>query len=146
MSMSDPVRHPGDREDGLSLHGSVKRGPVKRWAWFLLGWVMVALGFIGAMLPVMPTTIFLILAAACFSHSSPRFERWLLDHRWFGDPIRRWRENRAIPLKAKIVAIVSMAGGFVVMLLTVAPPLWAALAVAVSLLVCAAYVATRPNG
>ena len=63
-------------------------------------------------------------AASCFSHSSPRFERWLLDHRWFGDPIRRWRENRAIPLKAKIVAIVSMAGGFVVMLLTVAPPLW----------------------
>jgi uncharacterized membrane protein YbaN (DUF454 family) len=139
--MSDPVHHPGDPDDGRPIHG-----PVKRWAWFLLGWVMVALGFIGAMLPVMPTTIFLILAAACFSHSSPRFERWLLEHRWFGDPIRRWREDRAIPLKAKIVAIVSMGGGFLVMLLTVAPPLWADLVVAASLTVCAVYVATRPNG
>lgn len=121
------------------------RDSVKRWCWFLLGWVMVALGFIGAMLPVMPTTIFLILAAACFSHSSPRFERWLLEHRWFGDPIRRWRENRAIPLKAKVVAIGSMAGGFAIMILTVAPPLWADLLVALMLLSCALFVATRPN-
>jgi len=139
--MTDSEQHSDDAGESRPRHG-----PVKRWAWFLLGWVMVGLGFIGAMLPVMPTTIFLILAAACFSHSSPRFERWLLDHRWFGEPIRRWRENRAIPFKAKVIAIVSMAGGFVVMLLTAAPPLWADLVVAGSLIGCAAYVATRPNG
>jgi len=121
-------------------------GPIKRWGWFALGWVMVALGFVGALLPVMPTTIFLILAAACFSHSSPRFERWLLDHQWFGPSIRRWRESRAIPLKAKIVAIASMAGGYVVMLLTVGPAPWIALLVAAGLAGCALYVATRPNG
>lgn len=120
--------------------------PIKRWGWFALGWVMVALGFIGALLPVMPTTIFLILAAACFSHSSPRFEHWLLDHRWFGPPIRRWRENGAIPRKAKIVAIVSMAGGYGVLLATAAPALWICLAVAAGLIACAAYVATRPDG
>lgn len=119
--------------------------PIKRWGWFALGWVMVALGFVGALLPVMPTTIFLILAAACFSHSSPRFERWLLDHKWFGPSIRRWRESRAIPRRAKIVAIASMAGGYGVMLLTAKPPLWGGLLVGAGLLGCALYVASRPD-
>lgn len=122
------------------------KGPIKRWGWFALGWVMVALGFIGALLPVMPTTIFLILAAGCFSHSSPRFETWLLEHRWFGSSIRRWRENRAIPLKAKVLAIGSMAGGYGIMLYTTHPAWWIDLIVATGLIACASYVATRPNG
>jgi uncharacterized membrane protein YbaN (DUF454 family) len=119
--------------------------PIKRWGWFALGWAMVALGFVGLLLPVMPTTIFLILAAGCFSHSSPRFEQWLLDHRWFGPSIRRWRERGAIPLKAKILAIGSMAGGYVVLLLTVQLAWWIDLIVASALIGSAAYVATRPN-
>jgi uncharacterized membrane protein YbaN (DUF454 family) len=119
--------------------------PIKRWGWFALGWMMVALGFIGAILPVMPTTIFLILAAACFSHSSPRFEAWLLDHRWFGSSIRRWRESGAIPRKAKVLAIGSMAGGFGVLLVTAAPVWWLALIVGCALLACAIFVATRPD-
>lgn len=119
--------------------------PIKRWGWFALGWAMVALGFIGALLPVMPTTIFLILAAGCFSHSSPRFERWLLEHRWFGASIRRWRERGAIPRKAKILAITSMAGGYGVLLLTVRPVWWVDLIVAAALLACALFVATRPD-
>lgn len=119
--------------------------PIKRWGWFALGWIMVVLGFVGLLLPVMPTTIFLIFAAGCFSHSSPRFERWLLDHRWFGPSIHRWRERGAIPLKAKIVAIVSMAGGYVVLLLTVNPVWWVDLIVASALIASAAYVASRPN-
>ncbi|KKC27559.1 YbaN family protein [Sphingomonas sp. SRS2] len=121
------------------------KDPLKRWGWFALGWLMVALGFIGILLPVMPTTIFLIFAAACFSHSSPRFEAWLLDHRWFGPPIRRWRASGAIPRNAKIVAIVSMAGGYGVMLYTVQPAWWIDLLVALALLACAIYVASRPN-
>ena len=118
---------------------------MRRWGWFILGWGMVALGFVGLLLPVMPTTVFLILAAACFSHSSPRFERWLLDHRWFGSSIRRWRERGAIPLGAKIVAIVSMAGGYVVLLVTVEPVLWVDLIVGAALIASATYVATRPD-
>ncbi|KAG1263441.1 hypothetical protein G6F65_014523 [Rhizopus arrhizus] len=51
-----------------------------RWLWFALGWVMVGLGVIGALLPVMPTTIFLILAVGCFARSSPKFEQRLLAH------------------------------------------------------------------
>ena len=121
------------------------KSPLARWGWFLLGWVMVALAIIGALLPVMPMTIFLILAAGCFSHSSPRFEAWLLDHRWFGPPIRRWRERGAIPRKAKLIAIASMAGGYVVLLVTAHPVWWAGLLVALGLLACAIYVATRPD-
>lgn len=121
------------------------KSPIARWGWFILGWVMVGLGIVGALLPVMPTTIFLILAAGCFSHSSPRFEKWLLDHKWFGPSIRRWRERRAIPRKAKIVAIASMAGGYAVLLFTANPPWWIDLIVAAALIACAAYVATRPD-
>ena len=119
--------------------------PIKRWGWFALGWAMVALGFIGLLLPVMPTTIFLILAAGCFSHSSPRFEAWLLDHRWFGTSIRRWRERRAIPRKAKILAIGSMAAGYAVLLVGTQPVWWVDLAVAAALIASACYVATRPD-
>ena len=118
---------------------------MKRWAWFILGWLLVALGFIGALLPVMPTTIFLIGAAACFARCSPRFERWLLDHPWFGQPLRDWREHRAIPLKAKIFAITSMAGGFAIFLYTLRPHMWLGALVGASILACAIYVGTRPN-
>ncbi len=121
------------------------KGPIKRWGWFLLGWLLVALGVVGIFLPIMPTTIFMILAAGCFSHSSPRFEAWLLDHRLFGTPIRRWRERGAIPRKAKIFAIGSMAGGYVVMLVTTEPLWWVDPIVACVLIACAVYVATRPD-
>jgi len=120
-------------------------GPIQRWSWFVLGWVMVGLGIIGLMLPVMPTTIFMILAAGCFSHSSPRFERWLLEHRWFGGPIRRWRERGAIPRGIKMVAISSMAAGFAILLATVRPALWLDFALGAVLLACAIYVVSRPD-
>lgn len=106
---------------------------------------MVALGFIGALLPVMPTTVFLIGAAGCFARSSPRFERWLLDHRWFGPSLRNWREHRAIPLKAKLLAITSMAGGFMIFLATAHAPAWLAGLVGAALLASAGYVGTRPH-
>ena len=114
-----------------------------RWAWFALGWVMVALGLIGAVLPVMPTTIFLIFAAGCFSRSSPRFEAWLLDHRWMGPPIRRWRERGAIPTGAKILAIGSMGGGYALLLLA-GPPAWVAVLAGLFVAGCAIFVGTRP--
>ncbi len=73
-----------------------------------LGMLFVALGGVGLVLPVMPTTPFLLLAAACFARSSPRFHARLLDTRLFGPLIRSWQENRSIPAKAKVTAILSI--------------------------------------
>lgn len=70
-----------------------------------IGIISVGLGTIGVFLPLLPTTPFLLLAAACFIRSSDRLYNWLIHHRWFGRYIRNYREHRAITLSAKIVAL-----------------------------------------
>jgi hypothetical protein len=72
----------------------------------IVGTIAVGLGVAGIFLPLLPTTPFLLLAAACYARSSPRFYSWLMNHRWFGGYIRNYRENRAMELRAKISAIV----------------------------------------
>ena len=115
-----------------------------RIIYFCLGWVMVALGVIGLVMPLMPGAVFLIVAAACFARSSPRLEAWLLDHPTFGKPLRDWRAAGAIPRPAKAMACVGMTIGFVVFCYTFAPSVPLALGVAVGFLVCAVYVVSRP--
>ena len=73
-----------------------------------LGSVAVGLGALGAVLPGLPTTIFLLLAAACYVRSSDRLYNWLVNHRTFGPLIRRFRERRAMTRRSKVVALVSM--------------------------------------
>ncbi len=60
------------------------------------GWLSVFAGLLGILLPVLPTTPFLLLAAFCFSRSSERLHRWMINHPWFGPPIRQWQENHTI--------------------------------------------------
>src|SRR5688572_12689768 len=80
----------------------------RRILYFGLGWMFFVLGLIGAVLPVVPTTPFMLLAAWAFSNSSRRFEQWLLEHRWFGPGIKRWREHRVVPAKVKRVSYATM--------------------------------------
>ena len=115
-----------------------------RWLWFSLGWLMVALGAIGALLPVMPTTIFLILAVACFARSSPAFERRLLDHPRYGPALRLWREQGAISRKGKCFAGTGMAVGFAVFWWSAHPSWKLALCVGAVFAASAAYVLSRP--
>ncbi|MCG4455552.1 YbaN family protein [Pseudomonas sp. MMS21-TM103] len=81
------------------------RSPLIRYALLTLGWLCVALGVIGIFLPVLPTTPFLLLAAACFVRSSKRFYLWLVMHPRLGPWIRDYLEGQGIPLKAKVYSI-----------------------------------------
>ena len=116
-----------------------------RFMFFGLGCVMISLAVIGALLPVMPTTIFLILAAWCFGKSSPRLETWLLDHPRFGPGLRRWREEGAIAPRAKLMAVSGMAFGYALFWVEAKPRLLLAGVVAVFMLSSAAYVVSRPK-
>lgn len=70
------------------------------------GIVSVALGAIGIFVPLMPSTVFLLIAAACFVRSSERLYRWLMTHRLFGAYIRNYREHRAMPARTKAFVLV----------------------------------------
>ena len=84
------------------------RNPLVRSALLVIGWLAVLLGVIGIFLPVLPTTPFLLLAAACFVRSSRRFYDWLVMHPRLGPWFRDYLEGNGIPLKAKIYAIATM--------------------------------------
>ena len=66
-----------------------------------LGWFFVLLGIVGAVLPLLPTTPFLIIALALFSKSSPRFHQMLLDNRWFGQGLKQWEESKTVSPQTK---------------------------------------------
>ncbi len=105
---------------------------------------MLALGFVGVVVPLMPTTIFINLAAWCFARSSPRLEAWLLSHPRFGPTLRAWNESGAVSRRAKIMACVGMAAGFALFWIGAHPRFWLAAVVAGLLLASAFYVVTRP--
>ena len=77
----------------------------RRWLLATTGVLCVALAIVGVLLPLLPTTPFLLLAAACFAHSSDRLYDWLTTHRWLGPYIRNYREHRAVTMRAKVFAL-----------------------------------------
>jgi len=133
----DDASGPGSGLDALSR--------LRRAGYLAAGFVLFGLGIVGAFLPVMPTTIFIILAAFCFGRSSPALEAWLLDHPRFGVPLRAWREEGAIPTRAKVFAVAGMALGYGLFLVSAHPGRGAMLAVAAVMLAGAAYVLSRPR-
>ncbi|EPV2499424.1 DUF454 family protein [Enterobacter cloacae] len=90
---------------------------MQRTILIIIGWLAVVLGTLGVVLPLLPTTPFILLAAWCFARSSPRFHHWLLYRSWFGGYLRHWQKHRAMPLGAKPRAIA-------VILITFAISLW----------------------
>jgi uncharacterized membrane protein YbaN (DUF454 family) len=109
-----------------------QRGPVARAGWLLGGLVAVALGSIGIVVPGMPTTVCFIVAAWCFSHSSPRLERWVLSLPRIGPMVRDYRAGLGMPRRAKVIAI-SMIVVFVTLSVVVFIGTWPVRAVVLAL-------------
>lgn len=89
---------------------------MKRTILIIIGWLAVVLATLGVVLPLLPTTPFLMLAAWCFARSSPRFHHWLLYRSWFGSYIRHWQNHRALPPGAKPRALIFIVLTFAVSL------------------------------
>ena len=90
----------------------------------VLGSISLALGIIGIFVPLLPTTPFLLLTAALYFKGSPRLYNWLLNHRHFGPIVRNFRENKAIPLRAKIISLTLMWGTMGYCILFLIPIFW----------------------
>ncbi len=114
-----------------------------RYALIGLGWVNVALGAIGIVVPGMPTTVFLLVALWAFSKSSERFSTWLYEHRRLGPPIRAWHEHRVIAPRAKAAALATMTVSLALMAATGA---WQLPAIAGAVMVpVALFIVSRPS-
>jgi uncharacterized membrane protein YbaN (DUF454 family) len=133
--VSDHLRHG---------HGSA---PPSRWRWalFVLGWLFFGLGVLGAFLPVLPTTPFMLLALWAFSKSSQRFHDWLRNHRVFGPPLQRWDRDHVVPLWAKAVAMSSMAASLAWVTFAMDAPWYAIAGMAAVMAAGVAYVARFPS-
>ena len=130
-------------ESPLLAVESVEAPQVARWPWLVLGVVNIGLAVLGAMLPVMPSTVFGIAAAACFARSSPKLERRVLEHPTLGPSVLAWRREGAIPLRGKMAACAGMSVSMGLVLLKGNPTV--SLIVFAVLAASAAYVLSRPT-
>ena len=115
-----------------------------RVLWLMLGVVSMACGIAGAILPLVPTTPFLLLAAFAFARSSPRLHTWLVTHPRLGPPIDDWNRYGAINRRAKIMAIAVMLATLAVSVVAGLSG-WILLAQAVAMCGAATFILTRPD-
>ena len=125
-------------------HGALVRCGIRPLL-FAFGWLNVAIGTVGIVVPGLPTTVFLLIAIWAFSKSSERFQNWLYNHKTLGQPIRDWHEHRAIPVKAKVLAVGMMSFSLIVLSVFVAQDFVLPLIVGSIMLPVAAFIVTRPS-
>ena len=95
-------------EDGNVHMADTDRPGLSRIFWFTLGFISMVLGLIGIPVPGLPTTPFMILAAACFAKSSQRFYDWIINNRLFGSHVKNYREGNGIPKRSKPTILATM--------------------------------------
>ena len=93
--------------------------PWTRWLWLVLAYLSIGMAAVGVVVPGLPTTEFVLLAAWAASRSSPRLSAWLENHRLFGPLLRNWRNGGVITRRTKLVSALSMLVALGIMLLTV---------------------------
>lgn len=117
---------------------------LKRLGYLLLAWASLGMAVLGAILPGLPCTEFVLLSAWAASRSSPRLSRWLEQHRLFGPLLRDWRDGGYISRRSKLTASLAMLV-CLGMLLWHQPPLWVVLCAVGGMSCGAAYIWSRPE-
>jgi uncharacterized membrane protein YbaN (DUF454 family) len=115
-----------------------------RLIWMAAGWTSFGAGVAGAVLPLVPTVPFMLLAAFCFARGSDRVHRWLLEHPRFGPSIRDWREHGAIGRRTKRLSVLLMLAAFTLSV-ALGLPGWVLAVQAAALLGAGTFVLTRPD-
>ncbi len=115
-----------------------------RWLWLIVAWAALGLAMLGVVLPGLPTTPFVLVAAWAAARGSRRMHQWLLAHRIFGPMIRDWQSNGAVNRRAKWAATISMALCLVILLLVTASP-WAHGAAALMMSLVGVWLWRRPE-
>jgi hypothetical protein len=124
---------------------AVVRNRVARVVLLALGWLWLGIAFVGVVVPVIPTTGPVILAAFLFSKSSERFDDWLLNNRFFGQIVRDWRAGAGFTVRAKLIAVAAIMTTFTIsVVFAVHSVAGRVLMIALGCAV-AAYVVTRPT-
>lgn len=116
---------------------------LRRAAWFMLGAVALGAGALGVVVPLLPTTPFVLLAAFAFARSSERWHAWLVGHTFFGPMIENWRTHGAISRPAKTTSMLAMAAVLGISVILHVPRLVLALQ-ALTLVAVAAFILSRP--
>lgn len=150
--MTDPSLGASDATATPALDASALAPPLEcpvrrwhRWIYLALGWFFVALGLAGVVLPVLPTTPFLLLALWAFSRSSRRLHDWLYHHPRFGAPLRAWRDHGVIPRRAKIASVTAMSASMLYVGIFTPSPLWAKACMALCLICVGIWIVRRPS-
>jgi hypothetical protein len=110
-----------------------------------LGWLWVGIAFIGVVLPGIPTTGPILLAAFFFSKSSDRFDHWLVSNRYFGGIVRDWRAGNGFTVRAKVIAVIAILISFTITTVWFVTDPYARLVMWLLAAAIASYVITRPT-
>ncbi len=121
------------------------RSRVARGLYFSLGIVMLGIALVGIVLPTIPTTGPVLLAAFSFSKSSERFDRWMVSHRTFGPIVRSWRIRRGFTLRVKRLAAFFIALSFGLTVGLTSMPLWADVSFVAFAVLLTWWIVTRPT-
>ena len=116
-----------------------------RPVFFILGWCFFGLGAAGVVVPGLPTVPFMLVALWLFSKSSGRFHDWLYSHRVFGPSLQQWRAHRVIPLKAKVLAVITMTASLAYMTLIADIDTRTVVAAGLVMLLAATYILAQPS-
>jgi len=122
-----------------------KTSRISRPFWLAIGWIFVVLAALGAVLPLLPTAPFLIIAAIAFSKSSEKCRQWLYKQPLFGSILIDWEEHGVIPSGAKVIALLSMTLSFVALFISGKVPIWALVIIGAFMVACGWFVASSPS-